>query len=352
MVSESVVKIGSGIGAYNVHIGTGIIRETGSFLLGSVPDAKRVAVFTDDVVDGLYGGVVTTSVMAHGYDVCKFVFAHGEVSKSAATYLGGLKFLAENGFTRTDVVLALGGGVVGDLAGFVAATYMRGVRYVQVPTTLLAMSDSSVGGKTAIDLDTYKNLVGAFHRPSAVIADVLTLGTLPEEQYLSGMGEIIKYACLDGGRILEITEYGVDKNNITELVSLAVRSKARIVEADEFESGARRLLNLGHTVGHAVETLSGYGVPHGIAVVKGLYAVAKACARRGELSREDFDRLGAVISRYGIDTSIPYSSEQIAECVAHDKKADGDSIRIVVMRGFGNCAVQKIALSDIKEYIT
>lgn len=352
MDTISTVNIGSANErGYTFYTGSGLISRVAEYLPKDLGKNVKVAIITDYTVENLYAEQVETSFSASGFKVFRFSFEPGESSKNIGTYTEALDFLAKNKFTRSDIVVALGGGVVGDLAGFTAATYMRGIRYVQVPTTLLAMTDSSVGGKTGIDLSSGKNLVGAFHRPVAVVADTDVLKTLPREQFVCGMGEIIKYACLDGGRIAEIVESGVTDENISELITLSVKSKARIVDEDEHENGVRRLLNLGHTVGHAIETLSGYAVLHGAGVAKGLYAVAKSANRRGELATSDLCKLERMLARYGIDENIPYSIEEIVRSVELDKKADGDGVRLVIMRGFGDCYVKYVSKKELKEYL-
>ncbi len=352
MDTINTVKIGSAnASGYTFYAGSGLITRVAEFIPSDVVRRVKVVIITDYNVENLYADRVETSLMEAGFKVFRFSFEPGESSKNIGTYTEALEFLAKNKFTRSDLVVALGGGVVGDLAGFTASTYMRGIGYVQVPTTLLAMTDSSVGGKTGIDLECGKNLVGAFYRPIAVVADTDVLKTLPREQFVSGMGEIIKYACLDGGRIAEIVESGVTDENISELITLSVKSKARIVDEDEYENGARRLLNLGHTVGHAIETLSGYTVLHGAGVAKGLYAIAKSANRRGELAVSDLVRLEKMSARYGIDLSVPYSTEEIIRAVELDKKSDGDGVRLVLMRGFGDCYVKYVSKKELKEYL-
>ena len=229
--------------SYDVLIGRNLIERAGE-LIEKVLPICTLALVTDDTVDALYSKTVTTALENAGYKVKKFVFCHGEENKNLTTYSEILNFLAQNELTRTDAVVALGGGVVGDMAGFAAATYLRGIKYIQIPTTLLAQIDSSVGGKTAIDLTHGKNLVGAFCQPSLVICDVNTLSTLPKEIYLDGMGEAVKYAFLDK-KIYTLLQ---DEYDILDLVYLCVDYKRFVVENDEFERGMRKLLNLGRTV--------------------------------------------------------------------------------------------------------
>lgn len=237
---------------YTVHIGSGILPELGPLLRAQVP-GERVCIVTDDTVQALYGAQAEASLTQAGFAVCTFAFPHGEQSKCAATYLKLLNFLAEQHLTRTDAIVALGGGVPGDLAGFAAATYLRGIAFAQVPTTLLAAVDSSVGGKTAIDLDAGKNLAGAFWQPCLVLCDYDTLQTLPEEIFADGCAEVIKYGVLgDEALFAHLEQYGLafDRERV---ITRCVEMKRDVVAADEFDNGQRQLLNLGHTLGHAVE---------------------------------------------------------------------------------------------------
>lgn len=335
---------------YEVLVGSNILSNAGE-LIKHVLHAKRVLIVTDDVVCALYGGIVAESLANVGYQVEFFVVENGEKSKCASTYFDILNYLAESGFTRTDGIVALGGGVVGDLAGFVSATYLRGINFVQIPTTLLAQIDSSVGGKTAINLSHGKNLVGAFWQPSLVIADVLTLNTLPPKEYENGLGELVKYACLIGGEIYELLEQGIESDE-ERVVELCVSYKRDIVENDERESGVRRLLNLGHTVAHGVEKLSHYTVSHGRAVAIGLMAIAKAENKLGCLSDVELDRLSKMYDKYALAKELPYKVEDVCEIAKVDKKADGDYVHLVTMKGIGNCVVEKKALAELKEYFS
>ncbi len=334
---------------YHVLIGENLLENVGT-LVKEVLSSKRILIVTDDVVNALYGGIVAESLSKEGYEVEFFVVENGEQSKCLAVYGAILDFLADGGYTRTDGIVALGGGVVGDLAGFVSATYLRGIKFVQIPTTLLAQIDSSVGGKTGLDLISGKNLVGAFWQPSLVVADVLTLNTLPEKEIENGLGELIKYACLMGGEILEIVKNGFEKD-LERVVELAVSYKRDIVEKDEREGGVRRLLNLGHTVAHGIEKLSNYTYTHGKAVATGIMAIAKANAKTGYIDKETLNSLENLFNRYQMDVTLPYAIEDIAEVAKVDKKAEGSAINLVVMKGFGNCTTEKINLSDLVEYL-
>ncbi|MDE5601025.1 MAG: 3-dehydroquinate synthase [Clostridia bacterium] len=340
---------------YSVVIGSDVLETLGE-RVRSVTKARKALIVTDSNVSALYLEGAKSSLRSAGFEVFDFVFEAGEKSKTPATYFDIINCLGENGFKRTDAVVALGGGVVGDIAGFAAATYMRGIDVIQVPTTLLAMIDSSVGGKTGVDLPFGKNLLGAFWQPKAVIADISTLETLPEREWKTGIGEGIKYACLVGGRILEILLDGVE-NNIEEFVQLCVEYKASVVVADEKEGGLRKLLNLGHTVGHAIEKQSDFEIPHGVAVARGVAIMAKAAYACGELGGNERDVILSLLTKYGIE--LPCESSDMAEgrnmseAFAMDKKAEGNGdISAVVIRGLGKCEVSKMTIKQFVEYIS
>lgn len=248
--------------------------------------------------------------------------------------------------SRSDVVVALGGGVVGDMVGFAAACYQRGVRLVQIPTTLLAAVDSSVGGKTAVDLPAGKNLIGAFWQPSLVICDTDTLQTLPDAVRRDGCAEIIKYGVLDGAALFSRLENSLPDEIPEDILARCVEIKRDIVAADEFDTGARHLLNLGHTAAHAAELLSDYSLSHGSAVAMGLCSMARACAARGLCSEEDAARIEALIKKCGLPTELPYTAEALANAALSDKKRAGSTLPIITVEGLGRCTVRKIAASD------
>ena len=342
------IKVNTGR-PYEVLIGENLLSQTGA-LVKKVLNAPRVLIITDDIVNVLYTGIVAESLSESGYQVEIFVIENGEKSKCLSVYGAILDFLADGGYTRKDGIVALGGGVVGDLAGFVASTYLRGINFVQIPTTLLAQIDSSVGGKTAIDLSAGKNLVGAFWQPSLVIADVLTLNTLPCKEIENGLGELIKYACLIGGEAYELVAKGFEKDTL-RAVELSVAYKRDIVEADEREGGIRRLLNLGHTVAHGIEKLSGYTFTHGKAVACGIMAIANAEHKRGTLPSEEYYKIKDLYATYNIDYTLPYKISDICEVAKVDKKAEDKDINLVTIKGVGNCVVEKMELAKLKEYL-
>ena len=306
---------------------------------------ENVMIVTDDNVAGLYLERVKKSFLAQGFKTFETVVSNGEKFKTPDTYLQIINALAKENFLRSDTVVALGGGVVGDMAGFAATTYMRGVNFVQIPTTLLAMIDSSVGGKVGVDLPEGKNLLGAFYQPKLVFVDVKTLDTLPEREWQNGLGEGLKYALLDGGRIFEIMDAKSVRENIGEFVALCVKYKANIVEQDEKESGLRRLLNLGHTIGHAIEKASGFCVSHGEAVKFGLNFILQASKKLGG-DEKDLKKAGDLLAKY--DADCKYNARDILPLVKNDKKAEENNINAVFVRRIGDCYVKKLGFREFE----
>ncbi len=331
---------------YDIYIGEGILSKAAE-LVSDLGLGGRAMIVSDDTVAALYLDKLKRTLTLGGYDVYSFVFAHGESSKCACTYLALLDALAEAHFSRMDAVFALGGGVVGDLAGFAAATYMRGIRFVGIPTTLLACVDSSVGGKTAIDISAGKNLVGAFWQPSAVICDPSLLGTLPEEYFSDGMAEVIKYAMIADASILDIIKDKSAKKNIVELIERCVSIKRDIVEQDEREGGIRALLNFGHTAAHGIESESEYEISHGRAVGMGMALITKASSRMGLCSEKDYLSLCSVLCDYALDTECPYSADILYTHALSDKKACEKSISLIMCRGVGRCEIRKTPTEEL-----
>ncbi|MBO4262676.1 MAG: 3-dehydroquinate synthase [Clostridia bacterium] len=299
----------------------------------------KIAVVDDENTSALFFAEVAARLKA--YSVFEFTVAAGEKSKTPENYFRILGALARAGFTRGDCVLALGGGVVGDLAGFVASTYMRGINYIQVPTTLLAAVDSSVGGKTAVDLPEGKNLVGTFYQPSLVYVNVACEDTLPETEKTNGLGEIVKYVFLSS----EITKEKIFGDR-EELVAACIGIKAEFVAADEFDNGRRALLNLGHTVGHAIENLSGYTLPHGLCVAKGINAIIDVSADFYGISDEKRKRMKDLIASFGFDLSIGFSKEDITKKILLDKKSDGKNVNFILIKDAGDCRVEKLSVKE------
>lgn len=332
--------------AYTAAIGPGLLKDCGQRLREAVPPC-HMAVVTDSIVGPLYLETVTESLKAAGYAVSTFEFPAGEESKNLSTLSDILEFLAKERLTRSDCLVALGGGVVGDMAGFAAAVYLRGVRYVQMPTTLLSAVDSSVGGKTAIDLKAGKNLAGAFLQPAAVLCDTDCLKTLPPEVFADGAAEAVKTGVLCDEGLFALFEDGTLKADPAEVIARCVEYKAGVVERDEKEQGERKLLNLGHTVGHAIEKCSGYTVPHGHAVAAGLAIMARAAERLRWTNGPIAKRVGRCLEAQGLPVSTEFSPEALAEAALADKKRAGDSITIVVPKEIGTCELLKIPVSEL-----
>ncbi len=333
---------------YKVHIGSGIISTAGSEMK-ALDLSGKVLIVSDDNVAPLWLDTVRTSLTETGFEVFDFVIPHGEESKNAVNLLSILNFAAENNFSRSDTFVALGGGVVGDLCGFAAAVYMRGIGFVQLPTSLLAAVDSSVGGKTAIDLDSGKNLAGAFYQPKLVICDTDCFETLPEEEFSNGMGEVIKYGMFCDNELLDMLNGEFD---IKEIVARCVTIKAKVVEADEFEKGERAFLNFGHTIAHAIELLSGYTVPHGSAVAAGMVAITKACVEKGICEKEALDILLSLLTKFNLPEKFDFETNEIYNATLKDKKNSNGKITLVLPTAKGKSILKKCDYNELKEFIT
>lgn len=307
---------------YDVLVERGLLDRAGE-LLREVSAPGMAAIVSDDTVYALYGERTVKALEKAGYRVHSFTFPAGEGSKNLSTYADVLHFLGEHRFSRSDVVVALGGGVVGDLAGFAAATYQRGMGFAQIPTTLLAAVDSSVGGKTAVDLPTGKNQAGSFYQPCIVICDPNTLETLPEEQYRCGCAEIIKYSMLGNAAFFEELYKTPVREQYEHVIEVCVQMKRDIVGADEYDLGRRRTLNLGHTFGHAVEQCSDFSLLHGEAVAIGMATVTRAAVKRGICGEETLARLLDILHRYGLPTETGYELDKLYEAELVDKKISG-----------------------------
>ena len=308
-------------------------------------------IVSDDNVFPLYGEALQKGLSERGLRTESFVFPHGERSKNLSTYGELLEKLCREKFTRSDIIIALGGGVVGDLAGFAAATYQRGIRFIQIPTSLLACVDSSVGGKTGVDLESGKNQVGSFHQPSLVIVDVDTLKTLPREEYSCGCAEVIKYAVIGSEKFFgELDEIPVSEQ-YERVISTCVKMKRDYVEKDEFDRGLRMMLNFGHTFGHAVEACSGYSVLHGQAVAKGMAAISKSAAAQGICSPEVPERVEKLLEKYGLSTAIPYSAAEMAKTILIDKKNSGGTVRLIVPEKIGRCRIESVPAESVELWL-
>lgn len=327
---------------YDVLIGEGLIDKSGELTARVVKPCKCVIV-ADDTVDELYGDRVQISFSYAGFDASRFAFPAGEASKNLSTLSDLLNAMGEAGLSRSDLVVALGGGVTGDMAGFAAAIYVRGIRFVQIPTTLLAAVDSSVGGKTAVDMPFGKNMVGAFHQPSLVITDTDVLRDLPAEQLSNGAAEAIKCGVLHDAALFDLLAGGDWLDEIDEVVARCVSYKRDVVAGDEFDRGDRAFLNLGHTFGHAIEVCSGLKMLHGQAVGVGMLMAAAVAGCPEAIIR----RLAACLRANGLPTRCDYPAETLAKAALADKKRSGDAITLVLPRDIGNCVLEKRPVSDL-----
>ena len=336
--------------SYEIRIGRGLLQGAGE-QIRAVTDAKKVMLVSDDAVWPLYGGAVRRSLETAGLTVCSFVFPHGESSKCACTYLKLLDALCAQQLTRKDAIAALGGGVAGDLAGFAASTYLRGIGFIQIPTTLLAMVDSSVGGKTAIDLPAGKNLAGTFYQPWLVLCDPDCLDSLPDEIFRDGCAEVIKYAVLGNAPFFEELNRTPPHAQLEHIIETCVRMKRDIVAQDEFDRGQRQLLNLGHTFGHGIEACSGFAVSHGSAVAIGMAMIVRSAAQLDLCTAGTRDAVLALLRQYGLPVDCAYPVEQMLGTILHDKKASGGSINLIVPTAIGSCEIRKTPASEISDWL-
>ena len=333
---------------YDIPIGLGLRRRAGE-LIARISKPCRLLLLTDDTVEALYADEVTASLTEAGFSVVRHAIPHGEASKSAANLIALLEKMASEHLTRSDMLVALGGGVVGDLGGFAAAVSQRGIPFVQIPTTLLAMVDASVGGKTAIDLAAGKNLAGAFHQPSLVICDAECLNTLPPEIFADGMAEVIKYAFIRDRELFDRLQE--DAPDMIETIRLCVEDKRILVEEDETDKGARQLLNLGHTVGHAIEACSDFTISHGSAVAIGMVIITRAAEKLGICAAGTLDALIALLEKYGLPTECPFTTEQLYAVALSDKKRAGGTITLVVPYGVADSRLVTVPVDALESYI-
>ena len=333
---------------YEVSIGRGLLEQAGEWL-AKLTGSRATAVVADDTVDRLYGDMVEQSLLKAGFRVARFAFLHGEQHKTLTTYGMILDFLAQSQMTRSDTVVALGGGVTGDMAGFAAATYLRGVNVAQIPTTLLAMVDSSVGGKTGVDLAAGKNLAGAFHQPIGVLCDPNVLATLPADVFADGAAEAIKYGVLCDEDLFETLATGNYLCRLEEMIERCVSIKANVCEGDECDHGQRQMLNLGHTLGHAIEQCSSYTVPHGHAVAVGMVYATRIAAGLGLCDEACVPRLTDALANNHLPTVADYPVETLACIARSDKKRAGDTLTFVLPRKIGQCELYPVPVDRLPE---
>ena len=340
---------------YDVITAPGLLSQSGQLIRQALRDkTKKICIVTDDNVSPLYRTPVKESLKSAGFEVVSFVFPHGEAYKSLATVSKLLDFLAYKQLTRSDAIVALGGGITGDLAGFAAATYLRGIQFVQMPTTLLAAVDSSVGGKTGVNLSAGKNLAGAFWQPSLVLFDTDTIKTLSHELLLDGIAEAIKAGVIaDRDLFNYISQVGdlTDSVVVAELSSRAIQIKQQVVEADERDTSVRQLLNFGHTIGHAIEKCSNFSISHGHAVAMGMVIVAKAAMKMGWSEEDCLAPLLNSLNKFGFPLECPYSSSELTKAALKDKKRTGDTITLVIPVSLGNCQLVQLPIDKLESFI-
>lgn len=320
-------------GKYNIIIENGALIHAGEYALETLGRAKRAVIVSDDNVFPLYGNTLTESLKKAGFDMApEFVFPHGEASKTMTTLERLLNHIADCRLTRTDVIFALGGGVVGDLTGFAAAVYLRGIKYVQLPTSVIAATDSSVGGKTAVDLASGKNQAGAFHEPCLVVCDTGAIATLSPLYFSDGMAEVIKYGFISDRPLLDLLTAKNAADCMDDVIAMCVQDKIDVVSRDLYDNGIRQCLNLGHTVGHAVEALSDYGIPHGHAVAIGMAVITRAAVNRGMCTADTLNVLLELLKKYNLPADVPegYTAQRLFDVTLHDKKMRGGTITLVV----------------------
>ena len=335
---------------YNILIEHGIIDHAGDYIR-PLTKAIRAVIISDTNVSPIYSQRVKNSLEKSGFETSVFVFQAGESSKRLSTIENMYTHLFERNVTRTDIIIALGGGVTGDMAGFAAATYLRGIDFVQIPTSLLAQVDSSVGGKTAVDLPTGKNLVGAFWQPILVLIDSDTLDTLPEKFFKDGLGEVVKYGCIRSESLFERLENENAKDFIDDIIFECVSIKRDVVEHDERDTGERAILNFGHTLGHALEKLNNYeNLTHGEAVSAGSAIITRISENNGLTAKGTAQRLENLLKKYELPINADFPLSDIISATRGDKKSTGTSIKFVFLKEIGNCFVQKIDTADFGEF--
>ena len=346
--------------SYEIVIGRNILDRIG-LILARGNWAKRYFILSDRNVAALHGQAVHDALALMGLDLERIEVPSGEAAKSIHTCLEVVERLIEAGADRSSALIALGGGVVGDITGFIASTYMRGIPYVQIPTTLLSQVDSSIGGKTAIDLPTGKNLMGSFHQPKAVFIDLSFLQTLPEREFKSGLAEIVKCGIIDDPALFAALELGADEiarkdvDFLEKIIARTCQIKKGMVEMDETDKGLRRYLNFGHTIGHALEAESDYRLSHGEAVSVGMIAATLLSERMKYLPSLERGRIGALVADLGLPHRVPgnYSAEGILARLKVDKKKSGEKVNFVLLKRLGmpfiNGGVPRDLIRDVIE---
>jgi 3-dehydroquinate synthase len=350
------IEVKATSGNYPIYIKNGLLKDIGEEV-NKIYNGKKIAVITDSNVNELYGQRVLDSLKKSGFESFKIVARAGEESKSFKTLLEVYDKLLDYKINRGDMIIALGGGVVGDMAGFAASTFLRGISLIQIPTTLLAQVDSSVGGKVAVDLPRGKNLVGSFYMPKAVFIDPLLLGTLNNKFFSDGMGEVIKYGAIkDKELFYKLINYENKEallKEIDKIIYTCCSIKANIVEVDEKDTGERMLLNFGHTIGHAIEQFFNFTkYSHGEAVAMGMFAITKLGEELGKTETGTSVAIKDILERYNLPWMLPeIKSEDIIKAISLDKKNIGEDLNFILIKSIGNSFIEKINEKMINEYL-
>ena len=342
---------------YDVVIGNGAVCVLGPEVKKLCPGAIKALIVSETNVAPLYLERVRQELVKAGIETVDYVFEAGERSKGIEAVAAMWNRMAEAGFTRTDIVVGLGGGVTTDMAGFAAATFLRGISAIQIPTSLLAMVDASIGGKTGIDIAMGKNQVGAFWQPSVVIEDISFLKTLPDDVFTEGMGEVIKHAFIIDPVLFEKLEKAGgsirdDEDLLEEIVAMNVSDKASVVKEDEKDNGRRQILNYGHTIGHVIERDSGYTKPHGICVAKGMGIMIDACVREGSLDVKDAERMKSLMQLYELPVSDDITPEAIVKGAMNDKKKRGGNISVILVNKIGKAEIRKMTPEEFMRFLS
>ena len=340
---------------YDIHIGTGLLDETGSVIRKKI-GGQTIVIVTDDNVSVLYEKRLTNSLEKNGYRVVSYIFPNGESSKNTDTFLSLISFLAKEKLSRSDIVIALGGGVAGDIAGFAASCYKRGIRFVQIPTTLLAAVDSSVGGKTAVNITAGKNLLGSFYQPDIVLCDISLLSTLTSDVFKDGCAEVIKYGIIADKALFDsltpaLLTHTPTNTHLEDVITKCVSIKRDIVTKDEFDTADRKLLNFGHTVGHAIESLSEYSISHGHAVAAGMAIESRAAVRMGMCKKDDLQDILQLLKRYELPLNTQYDTKLLTQVCLSDKKRDGENLTMIFPLEVGKCVLKEIPVAELENII-
>ena len=348
------IHVELGKDSYDIHIENGLLDRAGDYIR-SLTKSKTLAVITDSHVDALYGKRLENSLQTAGFRVHRLVFPAGEEHKCASTLLDLYQSLSDSGITRSDYVIAFGGGVVGDLGGFAAATFLRGIPFIQIPTTIISQVDSSVGGKVGIDLPSGKNQAGNFYQPKGVLSDPTLLQTLPKRFIHDGMGEVIKYGCIRDLELFELLE-GLDDEGIfdhwEEIIERCCKSKADLVERDVLDMGERMILNFGHTIGHAIEGCYGFGrYTHGEGVAAGMSMLTGVTEAMGLTKEGTTARLRKLLIRYGLPVDVDASAEDLIPYISNDKKMRGNHMTLIILKEIGKGRLLPLEAEELPKYI-